>query len=207
MRRNSRVGRAREVDLARGERPVLERRVDDDVVVAVGERVELTSTHAEAPLLLPVRRPVRDQRRVVRVREDVLAELVEADDGIDRGAVTEHVQRRVGRVDDARAVGPLDPGAAEVPLARDRSSRRPACRKASRRPRAGSRVRAPRASRERRRRSGFAGSGTARASARGAPRRARRGSGTVFQSIGIAARLTIVGRIARLSIGSRPTTV
>ena len=114
------VARAGEVDLARRQRAVLERRVDDDVVVAVLERLELPPAHAEPPLLLPVRRPVGDQLGVVRVREDVIAELAEADDGIDRDAVAEHVERRVRRVDDARAVGRLDPGAAEIPLPGDR---------------------------------------------------------------------------------------
>ena len=39
-------------------------------------------------------------------------------DGVDRRAVPEHVQRRVGGVDDPLAARPVDPGAAELPLAR-----------------------------------------------------------------------------------------
>ena len=50
--------------------------------------------------------------------EHVGAQLLEAQHGVDRHAVPEHVQRRVGDVDDPLAARPLDPGAAELPLAR-----------------------------------------------------------------------------------------
>ena len=63
--------------LARGERAVRQVGVDHDAVVTVLERVQLPPAHAEAPLLLPVRGAVRHQVGIVRVREDVLAELVQ----------------------------------------------------------------------------------------------------------------------------------
>ena len=105
-------------DLARGQRSCLERRVDDDVVVAVGKPFELPAAHAEPPLLLPVRRTEGDELRVVAVGVDVGAELLERDDGVDRRAVAEHVQRGVGGVHDPGSVRSVDPGAAEVPLTR-----------------------------------------------------------------------------------------
>ena len=102
--------------LAGGQRSFLERRVDDDVVVAVREPLELPAAHAEPPLLLPVRRPVGDEIRVVAVSMDVRAQFLEGDHGVDRRAVAEDVQGRIGDVDDPGAVRAVDPGAAEVPL-------------------------------------------------------------------------------------------
>ena len=47
-------------------------------------------------------------------REHVIAQLVEVDTRVDRRAVAEDVQRRVGGVDDPLAVRPLDPSVADV---------------------------------------------------------------------------------------------
>ncbi len=210
VRREQELGvrRAGEVDLARGERAVLERGVDDDVVVAVGERVEPASGHAEPPLLLPVRRPIGDQVGIVGVREDVVAELVEARPRCRpeccsraRGAANQPMSTT------RLAVGRLDPGAAEVPLARDRPVED---RRAGRRlddlereiaSEHGERLADAVAGEAARDREQLSHQGER------APRRRSPASGTVSQSIGISARLTIVGRIARLNIGLRPTTV
>ena len=106
-------------DLAGRQRAVRQVSVDDDVVLAVRERLQLPPAHAEAPLLLPVRGAVRDQVGIVRMREDVSPELVKKERGVDRNAVAEDVERGVGDVDDPLAPRPLDPRRAEVPLARD----------------------------------------------------------------------------------------
>ena len=70
--------------LAGGERAVGERRVDDDVVVALLERLQPAAAHAEAPLLRPSTRCGTGRGRDRSVREHVRAQLLEAEHGVDR---------------------------------------------------------------------------------------------------------------------------
>ena len=117
LRRNSTSDFPARRSSAEVSEPSPQRRVEVDSVLSGLERLELAPAHAEPPLLLPVRGAVRHQVGVVGVGEDVLAQLLERDGGVDRHAVAEDVERRIGEVDDALSVGPLDPGAADRPFA------------------------------------------------------------------------------------------
>ena len=100
--------------------PRLQRGVDDDVVLALGEAVELSRGEAEAPVAAVVRRPVRNPVGVVGQGVQVRAELVERHPRPRRGAVAHQMQVVIREVHDAATVPIGDPGSADVPLVADR---------------------------------------------------------------------------------------
>ncbi len=112
-------GLARHESLGVGQRAVLERRVDADLVLALRKRLEPAVLKAEAPVRGVVGVAERDPVGVLGEREQVLLQLGERQPLPHGDAVAEDVQVRVGEVDDPIAIRPRDPGLGDVPLLGD----------------------------------------------------------------------------------------
>jgi len=93
---------------------VLERRVHADLVLALRQRHQVTVAQAEAPALLVVGRPVRDQVGLVGQRVKVRPQLGERKAAAKRGAVDHQVKGVIAHVDDAAPVRAGDSKALEV---------------------------------------------------------------------------------------------
>ncbi len=106
--------------LAVGHRPVGQRRVDQHLVVALGQRGGQPMRQAEAPVLRPVAGAVGNEIGLIGQRKEVLAQLGKRHGFAHRHAVAHDVQIRVGEIDDGVAAGVLDVPGADVPLLRDR---------------------------------------------------------------------------------------
>ncbi len=109
---------ARQESLRVGHMTIGERRVYDDLVLALLQLVQLATAEAEAPILVVIRGTERDPVRVLGVGVEVGAKLGEGHRGTDRDAVPEYVQVRAAEVDDALAGCVRDPCIADVPLTR-----------------------------------------------------------------------------------------
>ena len=106
----------RDQTLAVGQRPVLEGRIDEDLVLALLEADELLVGQAEAPGLRVVGGAVRDQGRSVGQGVEMRLELRQRQPGVHGHAVADDVEVRPFEVDDPPTTGVRDPGASDVPL-------------------------------------------------------------------------------------------
>jgi hypothetical protein len=102
-----------------GQRTGRQRRIHARFVFAVRQRVEGALAHAEPPLLLVVRGPVRNEVRLIRQREDVLLQLGQRHAHMHGRGIVEHMQRVRPEVDDALPCSVLDVGVANGPLVGD----------------------------------------------------------------------------------------
>src|SRR5262249_46555318 len=98
------------------QRPRLERRVDTDLVLTVGHRVELTLAQAKAPGLAIEGRAIWDPLGPVGQRVQVWSQLGERHATPYRDAVADDVEVRALEVDHASAARILHPGVSDVPL-------------------------------------------------------------------------------------------
>ncbi len=112
------IGLTGQQQLAVRQRAVFEGGVDEDLVLAVRQRLGLTVWQAEPPGAPVVGGAVRDHVGQVGQRVQPLAQLGQRKAGVHRLAVVDDVQAVVGELDDLLAAGPLDPRLADVPFLR-----------------------------------------------------------------------------------------